>query len=245
MNPARSDIIVSGGVIAEELMHLLGIERVEISENGLREGMEIDYLISNGPTNFNVRESSVLNLANRCQYDRAHAETVRKNALVLFDRMKGAGIHNMDDGMRMLLSYACVLHDIGEFISYQRHHLHSYVIILNSYLRGFDNEELRLMALMARFHHGSFPPKDSKLFRDMDPDRVADLLKCAFMLKISDVLDRRRNSAVDSVGMSLSRGTATLSLRSRSDISMELWKLRTIRGDFKRVFGLDLEIETA
>ncbi|MDR3075016.1 MAG: Ppx/GppA family phosphatase, partial [Candidatus Methanoplasma sp.] len=68
MNPGRSDIIVSGGAIAEELMYLLGIDRIEISENGMKQGMEIDYLLSNGNSNFNVKESSVLNLAKRCQY---------------------------------------------------------------------------------------------------------------------------------------------------------------------------------
>ncbi len=244
MNPARSDIIVSGGAIAEELMYLLGIERIEISQNGLREGMQIDYLLTNGHTNFNIKESSVLNLALRCQYDKAHAETVQKHALLLFDRMKELGIHNINDDMRMLLSYAATLHDIGEFINYQKHHLHSYVIIINSFLQGFDNEELEMIALMAKFHHGSFPSRRSKQFKNMNSAETSAVRKCAMMLKIADILDRHRDSAVDAITLSVSGAGVTISLKSQSDVSMETWKLKTIKDDFKEVFGRELIIET-
>jgi len=243
MNPARSDIIVSGGAIAEELMYLLEIDRIEISEKGLKQGMEMDYLITNGHSDFNIRDSSVLNLAKRCQYDEPHAEIVRKNALLLFDEMRGLGIHYMNNDIRALLSYASVLHDIGEFISYPKHHLHSYIIILNSFLPGFDNEELRTMALLARFHHGNFPTARSKQFKELDDGEISDILRCAMMLKIADILDRRRDSSVDAVELSVSSNVVTISLGSESDISMEMWKLKTIESDFKAVFGLGLKIK--
>jgi exopolyphosphatase/guanosine-5'-triphosphate,3'-diphosphate pyrophosphatase len=242
MTPARSDIIVSGGAIAEELMYLLGIDRIEISENGMKQGMEIDYLLTNGHTNLNIRESSILNLANRCGYDKTHAETVQENALRLFDDMKKLGIHRMSNEMRMLLSYASLLHDIGEFISYPQHHFYSYTIILNSFLPGFDNDELRTMALLARFHHKGFPNKESKYFRDMEDGEAADVLRCAMILKIADILDRRRNSSVETVEISVFSSEVTLCLGSDSDLSMEIWKLNTIKDDFEAVFGLELKI---
>jgi len=243
MNPARADIIVSGGAIAEELMYLLGIDRIEISEKGLKQGMEMDYLLTNGYSDFNIRDSAVLNLAKRCQYDELHAETVRKNALYLFDRMKELGIHYMSSDVRSLLSYAALLHDIGEFIGYPKHHLHSYIIILNSYLPGFDNEELRTMALLAKAHHGTFPTHKSKQFEELDNGEIVDILRCAMMLKIADILDRRRNSSVDTIDISATSEEVTISLRSESDVSMEIWKLKTIEKEFKAVFGLSLKIK--
>ncbi|MDR1954537.1 MAG: Ppx/GppA family phosphatase [Candidatus Methanoplasma sp.] len=243
MNPLRSDIIVSGGAVAEELMYLLGIDRIEISENGLKQGMEIDYLLKSGHFNFDIRESSVLNLANRCQYDRTHAETVQRNALLLFDRMKELDMHDMDDETRMLLSYAALLHDIGEFISYTKHNIHSYMIIINSFLPGFDNEELRTMGLLTKFHHKSFPQRRSKHFNGMKDDEISDLLMCAMMLKIADILDRHRNASVDRIELSVSKDKVTIGLGSESDINMEIWKLKTINDDFKEVFGQPLEIK--
>jgi exopolyphosphatase/guanosine-5'-triphosphate,3'-diphosphate pyrophosphatase len=243
MNPSRSDIIIAGGAIAEELMYLLEIDRIEISGNGMKQGMEIDYLLKNGYSDFNIKESSVLNLAKRCQYDKDHAETVQRNALLIFDDMKELGIHRMGDEMRMLLSYASILHDIGEFISYTKHNVHTYTIILNSSLPGFDNEELKTMALLTRFHHKKFPLPDSKHFRDMDAKEISDVLMCAMILKIADILDRHRNSLIDQIDVSVSSGAMEIGLGSESDISMEIWKLKTIKDDFKMVFEMDLKIK--
>ena len=73
----RADIIIAGGAIADELMFLMGIDRIEISPYGIREGLQIDMVLSKGHTVFDVREASVKALACRCGYDKGHAETVR------------------------------------------------------------------------------------------------------------------------------------------------------------------------
>lgn len=243
MNPARADIIVSGGAIAEVLMNLLNIDRIEISPNGLKQGMEIDYLLRKGHSNFDVRGSSVQNLAARCLFDKTHAETVQRNALLLFDKMKEFGMHDMEEDMRTLLSYASTLHDIGEFISYPKHHLHSYTIILNSFLPGFSNEELQIMALIAKYHHKGLPSRSMKVLKEMDSNVAKDVLRCIVILKIADILDRHRNSAVDYIEISVKSGKMMISLGSETDISMEVWKLNTIKSDFKTVFGRDLLID--
>lgn len=237
MNAGRADIIVAGGAIAEELMYLLGIDRMEISQNGLKQGLQIDYLMKNGHSKFNVRESSVLTLASRCNYDKVHADFVRDMSLMFFDKSKEYGYHSMGDNMRELLSYAATLHDIGEFINYHKHHLHTYTIILNSNLTGFSMEELKMMALIARFHHKKFPYKNSRLFVDMSPKQIDNVMKCAMMLKIADVLDRRHDSYIKEVSVTEKDGTIVFDIVSDSDISMELWKLETVKEEFKRVFG--------
>lgn len=242
MNPSRADIIVAGGAIAEELMYLMDIDRIDISPNGLKQGMELDYLLKIGHSEYNIRDSSVRALANRCQYDRTHAERVRGNALLLFDKMKELHIHNMGGDMRELLSYAALLHDVGEFINYTKHHIHSYTIICNSFLPGFADDELRTMALMARFHHKKFPSPESKLFADMDRGDIQKTLMCAMMLKLADILDRHRNSFVESVDLTLTGGTVSMELGSDEDISMEIWKLNTVKDEFKGVFDLELGI---
>lgn len=245
MNPQRADIIVAGGAIVEELMYLLEIDRLEISQNGLKQGMQADYLLKSGCSDFNVRDSSVRTLANRCQYDKGHAEIVKRNSLKLFDDMKALGMHSMDDEMRTMLSYAAQLHDIGEFISYTKHNLHSYIIISNSFLPGFTNDELRKIALMARFHHKKFPDATSKYFGSMDRAEAKDVLEASMMLKIADILDRHRNSSVDTVSLSLSDGVLIMEIGSERDVSMEIWKLNTIKEDFMKVFGLELKLVRA
>lgn len=242
MNPSRADIIVAGGAIAEELMYLMGIDRIEISPNGLKQGMQIDYLIKRGECSFNVREASVTALANRCGYDRGHAEFVRNTALLIFDRMKALKVHSMDDDIRELLSYAALLHDVGEFINYPKHHILSYIIITNSSMVGFTSEELRTIGLMARFHHKKFPDLNSKILADIPLTGRREILECALILKIADIMDRRHNSTVSSIKIDVDGDMMMIEMGSDSDVSMEMWKLMSIEEEIKDLFGMDIKI---
>ena len=240
LGKGRADIIVAGGAIAEELMSQFGIERMSISQKGLKQGMQIDHMLSHGYTIFGARDSSVRALAHRCQYDEAHAETVCRNALSIFDQAKTLGLHNLDDGFRSLLSCAAILHDIGELISYTNHNVLSQVIIENADLVGFSINEIRDMGLMVRFHHKKFPGiKDARLSQ-LPREEALAIRQCATFLKIADVIDRHRNHAVSEVRLSRDADTVRIELISRDDPSMELWSLEKIRPDFRKLFALDL-----
>ena len=240
LGKGRADIIVAGGAIAEELMAQFGIERMEISQKGLKQGMQLDHMLTHGYTIFGTRESSIRALAHRCQYDEAHAETVARNAVSLFDQARTLGLNLMDDGYRNLLYCASLLHDIGEMISYSNHNVLSQVIIENADLVGFTVNEIRAMGLMVRFHHKKFPgSKDPRLSTLPREDALA-IRQCAMFLKIADVADRHRNHTVSDIRL-VKRGDKVLvELVSNGDTSMELWSLEKVRPDFRKLFGLDM-----
>ena len=66
-------------------------------------------------------------------------------------------MHGLTDREREWLEYAALLHDIGVHISYERHHKHSYYLIRNGDLRGFEPEEVETIALIARYHRQATP----------------------------------------------------------------------------------------
>ena len=242
INAYRADIIVGGGAAVESLMELFGVDRMDVCKRGLKEGMQVDHLIKTGEIKFDVRTSSVSSLANRCMYDIQHAEEVRNRSLQLFDLMKNNRMHSMDGNSRKLLEYACMLHDIGEFINYTKHNNHSYTIISNSEMLGFDGEEVDSMALMAKFHHKKFPDLRDKDLRGMRKKLARETLESAMMLKMADIMDRHRTRSVKDVELNVSKGVAELTLISDDDIRMEVWSLRSVSSDFKKVFGLDLKV---
>ena len=239
----RADIIVPGGAIAEELMTMFGIERIEVSPYGLKQGMQTDLMMSQGYTMFDTRDAAVKGLACRCNYDQKHAEAVCSNALQIFDQAKNLGLHSMGGQMRNLLSCSAILHDIGEMISYTNHNLLSQVIIENSEMLGFDVEELRYMGLIVRFHHKKFPgPKDSRL-ADIPPDDALDIRMCAMFLRMADVLDRHRNSQIKTVKLRLTTDALAVIIDCDGDPSMEVWRLEKLSGDFRKIFGVGLVAE--
>ncbi len=243
INRDRSDIIIPGGAIAEELMHLFKIDRIDISPMGMKQGMQVEYMMQSGHTNFNVRDSSVLALATRCNYDKEHAEHVQILCMNMFDALKEAGIHNMNKEMRELLAYSAILHDVGEIISYPKHHLHSQMIIENSYMLGFGYRELDIMSLIARFHHKRFPTRNNKSLKILENDVVDDVLKCAMILRIADVLDRHRNQRVTDIIFNCNNGDVCMTpISYNSDLSLEKWRLEEMSDEFKSVFKKNLKI---
>ena len=160
LNPDRADIIVSGAAILEVLMEGMGFDTMRVMPvGGLREGLLMDYLAqgSHDLHWLSVRERSVLHLGRACHFDEPHARNAQRLALELFDTAREAGIHRYGEWEREILGYAALLHDIGAFLSYGNHHVHSFYLIKNADLLGFHQAEITMMALIALFHRRGLP----------------------------------------------------------------------------------------
>lgn len=243
ISASRADIVIGGGAVVETLMELLRIERLEISHNGLREGMKTDYLLKKGHSDFGIRPSSVRTLAARCGCDTPHEEAVVRYSETLYTEFVNAGLMEESPHMKELLLYAARLHDVGAFISYEKHNLFSYTIIRNTYLAGFDSEERDIMALLTRFHHGSFPTPTNKCFAGWDRKDITEFLRYAMVLKFANILDRGRDNAVEEIKVERLNGTVNMTITSDSDLSLVEWKMASLCPDFRTVFGSRINIE--
>src|SRR4029079_16655008 len=66
--------------------------------------------------------------------------------------------HQLGSGARALLEAAALLANVGLVISHAKHHKHSYYLIRNSdRLVGFTDQEIEVVALIARYHRKSAP----------------------------------------------------------------------------------------
>ena len=243
ISASRADIVIGGGVIVEEIMDLLDINCIAVSRAGLREGMKMDYLLEHGCSEFSPRSASVRNLAVRCGCDTPHEKAVVRYAEEIRTELEKIGLLPEGCYLGELLRYAAQLHDVGSFINYERHNLHSYIIIRNSYLAGFDSSELEKIALLARFHHGSFPRADNKMLATFDRETASLMRKYAMVLKMADIMDRCSDGAVDSVTAERLNGNVNLTVSSDTDISLVIWKLKGIAEDFLDVFGFRMHAE--
>ena len=242
LSRSRADIIIPGGAIAQTLMELFGIERIELTRNGLKQGMQYDYMMSRGYTTFDTRDAAVEALALRCRYDRGHAETVKKYCGWIFDGLGAVGIHDLDENARNLLTNSAILHDIGEIVSYENHNVISQALIEGSNLAGFTSRELRSMGIMVRLHHGKyFGPKDAA-FDGMDPKEIETVRKCGLVLRMADVLDRHRTDSISGIRITTDGTWVEMELVSEDVPTMEMWKLEKLRGEFVRVFEHPLSI---
>ena len=247
LNPDRADIIVSGAAILETILEELGFSEIRvIREAGLREGMLVDYLAqeSHDLERLSVRERSVLQLGRTCNFDELHARNAARLALELFDSAYDAGLHHYGEWERELLHYAALLHDIGSFLSYTNHHLHSYYLIGNADLLGFYQEEIEIMALTALFHRKGLPSAKRHGYALLD--RGARLLVSwlSLIVRLVESLDRSHQRVVTHARLLAPEPRRlVLEIEANGDAQLELWGLETRERAVEKALGRKLTVE--
>lgn len=196
----RADQIVAGGVLVELLLERFRVNELMLCDRALREGLISDYLIRQNPSvpariqARELRSRSVLNLVNRWEIDRAHAEHVAMLSLQLFDAL--SGIHEYGGKTRELMEYTALLHDVGRVISYPGHHKHGWYIIKHANLIGFTTSEIEIMAAAIVCHRGMNPKRSNPYLKDMAKKNRRIVRMLAGILRITDSLDRQHNQCV-------------------------------------------------
>ncbi|NPV89171.1 MAG: HD domain-containing protein [Firmicutes bacterium] len=170
-------------------------------------------------------------------HQRRHQEQVVETALLVFDLL--AGNYQLTAGERRLLECSARLHDIGHFISEQRHDLHSQYLILQDENMNVLPQEIRgLLALIAGGHRKT-PRGELRQYPREKRQRILQLMS---LLRFADALDytRQTNELLDIV--TVRRGKLVLSLKQEVSEEFEARLLKRSRL-LKKAFGLKLSIE--
>lgn len=249
LDEKRVDIIAPGLVLLELLVKKTGIQKIKISESALREGMIIDY-IEQARDRLNLdllasigkdpRRRSVFELLRKCDWHEKHSRHVTKMALQLFDFLrKDLGLTDED---RELLEFAGYMHDIGYYISHRKHHKHALYIIRHADLRGFTENEINMMANIARYHRRSTPGKRHKRYRALDKPLRKRVRKLSALLRVADGLDRSHYQNVQNMEIEADNDKIILYIITESDPELEIWGAMRKSHLFKEVTGKSLAI---
>jgi exopolyphosphatase/guanosine-5'-triphosphate,3'-diphosphate pyrophosphatase len=124
--------------------------------------------------------------------DFAHSERVAQLALLLFDGLKQSGLMaaNAEPDSRSVLHAAALLHDVGKAKGDKAHHKDSFHMIRNlAQPLGWSARELRLAAVVARYHRGALPRPRKRTLQHLElPDRRI-ALQLAGVLRLANALD--------------------------------------------------------
>jgi len=205
MDSRRADIIVGGALLLEGVFDAMGIESMTVSPYALREGVLYDRLAAHQPGDHrlsDLRRSNAQRLSQQLDPDHHHADVCARLAVRLFDET--ADVHGLGQADRELLDMAALVHNVGLAISHASHHQHTYYIVRNSdQLTGFTDNELELLAQVARYHRKSHPSARHSEFNNLkskDKRRVSIL---AGLLRVAIGLDRGHTGAVGDVVLTM------------------------------------------
>jgi CHAD domain-containing protein len=140
--------------------------------------------------------------------DLRHARHVRNLALQLYDQLAEAGMGGAQGNghTRRVLEAAALAHDVGRARGARSHHKRSYRMIaeLKAPL-GWTPEEMRLAALVARYHRRALPQAKHAEFRRLRPDRRQKVMLLAGILRLANALDREHDASVSSLHAHIER----------------------------------------
>jgi exopolyphosphatase / guanosine-5'-triphosphate,3'-diphosphate pyrophosphatase len=245
LNPNRADIIVAGLAVAAEVLARIEARDLVVSAYGIREGLLLETARV-APTVADpgeARERSVREFAERCHYEEPHAIQVRRIALQLFDAL-GARI-GCEAGDRQILADAALLHDVGYHINYDKHHKHSYHLILHAALLGIAPEDQVVLANVARYHRGAEPKKSQRTFGSLDRRLRRRIRRLSALLRVADGFDRGHAGAIERVKVRWTedaiRLTAVPAPRVHS-LRLELWGASRKSALLSKVAGVPVEV---
>lgn len=239
----RSDSLVAGAVLLAELVAHAGVERFQVSDRALREGLVLDALgqpIPPASEPQDLRRRQVLLLAERAESVLRHNQQTARLAVRLFDLT--ASVHGLGGREREWLEYAALLHDVGYQINYRKHHEHSFYLILSATLDAFDKREIEIVAHVARYHRGARPKLKHPTFAALKPWQQRAVLKLAALVRVADALDRTHASRVEEIYAAIRPRRVKLEVLSRYDVELELEEVRHHAPFFREVFGRQLAV---
>jgi len=249
LEPRRADLVVAGAVLLDTILRSLKADDITLCDLALREGLILDYIhqhrkdIARADRYPDVRRRSVVELGERCSYWPEHASQVARLALALFDQTRG--VHGLTDREREWLEYAAILHDIGVHISYEKHHRHSYYLIKNGDLRGFEPDEIETIALVARYHRRTPPSRRQADFRQLGRKRRKVVRRLAAILRLAENLDRSHAQTITGVEFHDRGDDALLQIRTAGDAELELWAAQRHSAPFEKMIAKPLRVEVS
>lgn len=246
LTPQRADIIVAGLAIVEGLMRRLRVNVVQVHTRGVRDGLLLSMVgdlqarrtADDGAPLAGVlaedRRAAVEEFAKNCGVDLPHARQVARIAGSLWEQLAKPLDLKADD--RELIEAAALVANVGYLINFEGHHKHSYHLILNSELPGFERRQLQVLANAARYHRGTAPKRKHEPFRELSPEDQARVRALAAILRLALALDRTHQQRVGDVTARAHNEAVRIVIQAHGDTDVDLWAAERKVELFEKVF---------
>lgn len=242
----RADIIVAGLTVIERLMKRFLVERLLIHDQGVRDGLllrTVRRVIGRegqpAPTATDPLEG-VRQFATACAVEPTHSQQVTRLVMQLFAQLREPLGLTATDGR--LLEAAALLHEVGYLINYEKHHQHSYHLILHGNLRGLAPREREIVANVARYHTRSAPKRRHPNFSRLPAADRETVLRLSALLRVADGLDRTHMQWVERLECSWQPDHVRVAVLAAQRPEVDLWHANQKAKLFRKIFGRELRL---
>jgi exopolyphosphatase/guanosine-5'-triphosphate,3'-diphosphate pyrophosphatase len=170
-----------------------------------------------------------------------HAKNVAQLCKDLFEGLSGQ--LGLDPSDLLYLTLAAYLHDIGKFISNRAHHKHSEYIISALNLFRLMDEEIKIIACVARYHRRGDPAKSHIIYNSLSEDKQIVVQKLASLLRIANALDHSQRQKVKEVKVINGQtDDITLEVMAKDNLLLEKNDFQDKKELFERITGSRIKL---
>lgn len=242
----QADVILPAAVVYERLAVLSEAGEILVPHVGIKEGLVLDLMevLSTGKEHEDRRERQVregaLGLGRKFMFDEKHAVKVAQLTSLIFEPLRPR--YRLAESERLMLLAAAVLHDIGTFVSYKKHHKHSFYLISQSELPGFSPRDILLIAMVARYHRKGDPNPSHEEFARLTEAERNRVMRLAAILRVADALDREHLQTVQQVQITFSKKVLGIRVEGAGDLLLERWAMKRKAQLLEKVFQVKIEL---
>ena len=179
--------------------------------------------------------NSATEIAKKYKVDMKNARLVSRYCGELFRALENE--HGLDDRYALILHVAALLHQCGHFISSSSHHKHSMYLILNSDIFGLGSSEIKLTALVARYHRRSLPRPSHDEFAELPREERVIVAKLAAILRLATALAHGGGAHIT---VSVNDGLVTINSTKGGDLALLEHRLSERDEMFEQTYGMDV-----
>lgn len=250
LNPDRADIIIAGVAVIERVMKWMQVNRLVIHDQGVRDGLLLRMIDSYiGPRKISAipvaedpeaLQQAAKQFGTLCGLDEAHAAQISRLCGQLFDSLQES--LQLPPGERILLTLAAWLHEVGTLVNYEKHHHHSYHLIVHGNIRGMTPRQREIVAQIARYHRKSAPKKKHDAFARLSDADQATVCRLSAILRLADGMDRSHTRSIKKVECTVHGNLARVALFADTYPEIDIWGASQKGKLFEKTFGKELEL---
>ncbi|MCP5243901.1 MAG: exopolyphosphatase [Burkholderiales bacterium] len=185
----RKPVFASGVAVLAGIFEGLGLEKINVSNGALREGLLYDLI--GRMHNEDIRDKTVTDVSQRYGVDKDQANRVRETAEKLFHQVNTDwSLHDEKEALK-LLQWGALIHEIGLSIAHAQYHHHGGYLVTYSDLAGFSRQEQIKLAKLVRSHRRKFPLNE---FEAISGHAKQSVIRLSILLRLATVLHRSRSN---------------------------------------------------
>lgn len=245
----RRDLIIPAGIVFTELLEVMDSDCFAISNRGLREGIIMEYLNEANnqiPYNLNgLPQQTVYRLSKQYKIREITANQRITIADMLLNELEKLKILTVPVNEVELLHFGAALYYLGSYIEDDSKSQHTYYIISNTNLHGFNHKERVRLALVASFKNKSlFKQYTADLKEWFDDTELDRLVYLGGIVKFAEALNDSHVNQVKKINLEkLDDNQYKMIVNYSGRVVGEAYRANKQKNHFERILGGDLTLE--